>query len=60
MAIQRVRLRVAEGGHNVPEEVIIRRYHRGWKNFQKYYSDLVDDWVVFDNSGDIPVIIEEK
>jgi len=28
MAIQRVRLRVAEGGHNVPEEVIIRRYHR--------------------------------
>ena len=60
MAIQRVRLRVAEGGHNVPEKVIIRRYHRGWENFQKYYAELVDNWVIFDNSGDIPVIIEEK
>ena len=60
MAIQRVQLRVAEGGHNVPEEVIIRRYRRGWKNFQNYYADLVDDWVVYDNSGNIPVILEEK
>ncbi len=60
MAIQRVQLRVAEGGHNVPEEVIMRRYHRGWKNFKQYYADIVDDWVVFDNSGDSPVIIEEK
>lgn len=60
MAIQRVQLRVAEGGHNVPEEVIIRRYHRGWENFKKYYADLVDDWVVFDNAGDTPIIIEEK
>ncbi|MCD4719320.1 MAG: zeta toxin family protein [Desulfobacula sp.] len=60
MAIKRVQLRVDQGGHNVPEDVIIRRYHRGWKNFQKYYKDLVDAWVVFDNSGDLPLVLEEK
>ena len=60
MAIKRVQFRVAQGGHNVPEDVIIRRYHRGWENLQKYYKDLVDAWVVFDNSGDIPSVLEEK
>ncbi len=60
MAIQRVQLRVAEGGHNVPEDVIIRRYHRGWENFQKYYKQLVDAWVVFDNSKEVPEVLEEK
>ena len=60
MAIKRVETRVSEGGHSVPENVIIRRYHRGWENFQKHYKHIVDDWVVFDNSGDIPMILEEK
>jgi len=60
MAIKRVQLRVAQGGHNVPENVIIRRYHRGWDNLQKHYKHIVDDWIIFDNSGDIPLIIEEK
>jgi predicted ABC-type ATPase len=43
-----------------PENVIMRRFHRGWANFQKHYKHIVDDWVVFDNSGDIPLILEEK
>lgn len=42
MAIKRVQLRVREGGHDVPEDVIIRRYHRGWENLQKYYKQLAD------------------
>ncbi len=60
MAIKRVQLRVAEGGHNVPVDVIIRRYHRGWENFRKYYKNLVDAWVIFDNSKEIPEVLEEK
>jgi predicted ABC-type ATPase len=60
MALKRVQTRVSEGGHNVPENVIIRRFHRGWINLQKHYKHMVDDWVVFDNSGDIPLILEEK
>jgi predicted ABC-type ATPase len=60
MAVERVQLRVAQGGHNVPVDVIKRRYHRGWKNFLDHYKDLVDAWVIFDNSGAIPVVVEEK
>ena len=60
MALERVQLRVAQGGHNVPVDVIKRSYHRGWKNFLDHYKDLVDTWVFFDNSGISPVIIEEK
>jgi len=60
MAIKRVQLRVSQGGHSVPEDIVIRRYHRGWENFQKYYKDIVDVWVIFDNSGEIPRILEEK
>ena len=60
MAVNRVKLRVAEGGHNVPEEVIRRRYHKGWYNFQNHYKKSVNSWVVFDNSGEIPIVLEES
>lgn len=60
MAVHRVKLRVAEGGHNVPKNVIIRRYHKGWYNFQNYYKHKVDAYVVFDNSGEIPIILDES
>jgi predicted ABC-type ATPase len=60
MAVKRVQLRVSQGGHNVPVDVIKRRYHRGWKNFQNHYKKLVDAWVIFDNSGKIPLVLEEK
>lgn len=60
MAVKRVQLRVSQGGHNVPVDVIKRRYHRGWENFQNHYKKLVDAWVVFDNSGNIPLVLEEK
>jgi len=36
------------------------RYYRGWKNFLDHYKDLVDTWVIFDNSGISPVVIGEK
>ena len=60
LAIERVRLRVAQGGHNVPEHVIRRRYDRSWENFQQIYKHLADSWTMFDNSGKLPVIIEES
>lgn len=46
LAISRVALRVSQGGHHIPEEVIIRRFHRGWDNFHRYYKDLVDSWKI--------------
>ena len=60
MAIERVRLRVSQGGHNVPENIIRRRYDRSWENFQHIYRDLADSWTVFDTTKKMPVIIEDS
>ncbi len=59
-AIERVKLRVAKGGHNVPEQDIRRRYERSWDNFNTLYKPLADSWAIFDTSGDIPAIISES
>lgn len=57
MAIARVRHRVSEGGHDVPEAAVRRRFHAGWRNFEHVYRNLVDEWTVYDNSGTVPVLI---
>ena len=59
IAIARVKQRVAEGGHDVPEPVIRRRFRAGLRNFEHIYKDLVDEWAVYDNSGNQPVLVEE-
>ncbi len=59
IAIARVKQRVAEGGHDVPEPVIRRRFRSGLRNFEHIYKDLVDEWAVYDNSGNQPVLVEE-
>lgn len=51
LAIERVKTRVKEGGHNIPQDVIIRRYKRGLENFFSIYKDKVDNWMFVDNSG---------
>lgn len=56
LAITRVAMRVASGGHNIPEDVIRRRYDRGRKNFLELYSKLADRWQVYDNSGNNQLI----
>ena len=52
-------MRVSEGGHSIPEEVIERRYHLGIKNLMELYIPVVDSWMVFDNSSDISKIVSE-
>ena len=51
MAIERVKSRVENGGHSIPIDVIIRRYHRGLKNLINTYHLLADNWFILDNSG---------
>jgi predicted ABC-type ATPase len=58
-AIARVAARVRQGGHDVPPEVIRRRFIAGLRNFQHVYRGRVDDWQWFDNSGPIPRLLEE-
>ncbi|MEI9476180.1 MAG: zeta toxin family protein [Deltaproteobacteria bacterium] len=59
LAIERVRERVRQGGHDVPEEVIRRRYEAGWRNFNLVYKRLVDHWFLYDNAGRVPVLLEK-
>ncbi len=57
MAIARVQQRVREGGHGVEEDVIRRRFHTGWRNFQETYKLLVHEWALYDNAGRMPVLL---
>ena len=50
MAMRRVRRRVSEGGHNIPEETIRRRYQRGVDNFFNLYRPLANVWSFYDHS----------
>lgn len=60
LAIQRIRERVREGGHNVPVGDIKRRFSRGIINFFKIYEPIVDSWMMFDNSKEKPVLIAKR
>ncbi|VXD24268.1 conserved hypothetical protein [Planktothrix serta PCC 8927] len=59
LAIARVRRRVESGGHNIPEDVIRRRYERGRKNLTNLYLSLCNRWIVYDNSNLYLQIIAE-
>jgi predicted ABC-type ATPase len=49
MAFERVATRVSKGGHNIPEDVIERRYYSGIRNLLNLYIPVCDNWRIFDN-----------
>lgn len=59
MAIARVAMRVAQGGHNVSRAVVRRRFDAGLRNFEEIYKNLVDRWWWYDNADDVPRLISE-
>lgn len=58
MAVQRVAERVRQGGHDIPEATIRRRFEAGTRLFFDVYRPLVDQWVLYDNSGDEPLLMD--
>ena len=50
LAMQRVAERVAHGGHNIPQDVIVRRYSAGISNLFNLFMNEVDSWMIYDNS----------
>ncbi len=60
LAIERVRTRVLEGGHNVESHVIKRRYKNGIKNLFNIYMPIVDEVMIFDNSEGKYELLAEK
>ena len=59
MAVERVRLRVSQGGHNIPEPVIRRRFEEGWQNFHALYKAVVNDWFLYDNQYRQPTLLAQ-
>lgn len=58
-AIARVAMRVRQGGHNIPDHVVTRRFASGMRNFQEIYRYKVDLWQWYDNSDELPVLVDE-
>jgi predicted ABC-type ATPase len=59
LAKKRVNQRVISGGHNIPIDVIERRYLSGLNNFHMLYLSKVHQWYCFDNSHDNPILVAE-
>lgn len=49
-AIERVAERVAKGGHDIPRDIVIRRYWEGLDNLFQLYMPIVDTWILVNNS----------
>jgi predicted ABC-type ATPase len=48
-SIERVRRRVAAGGHNIPENIVRRRFARSLECLEQRYKPLVDEWYIYDS-----------
>jgi len=57
LAIARVAARVAQGGHDVANTVIRRRFDAGMRNCENVYRRLVNSWALYDNSEPTPRLI---
>lgn len=58
VAIERVAFRVQQDGHHIPENIIRRRFAAGRKNFEQQYRHIVNDWALYDNACEEPLLIE--
>lgn len=58
LAIARVAARVKQGGHSVPDDVIRRRFDSGLRNFRTVFRPIVNSWMLYNNSGPIPILVD--
>jgi len=58
LALERIKLRVRNGGHAIPEATVRRRFGRSLANFLRVYKPLADSWTIFDNvnQGRVPIL----
>lgn len=59
LAKKRVEMRVNEGGHFIPTDVIERRYYAGLKNLFELYLPICDIAIVYDNSENLNLVFEK-
>jgi predicted ABC-type ATPase len=58
LALKRIAARVRQGGHDIPEADVLRRFTRSVENFEKLYKPLADAWELYDNTGVEPIRLE--
>lgn len=57
----RIRQRVTKGGHDIPDDVQQRRFGKGLRLLLEPYRPLLDEWRLYDNTGDRPrLVVEER
>ncbi|HAX47582.1 MAG TPA: Zeta toxin family protein, partial [Bacteroidetes bacterium] len=59
LALARIEDRVKKGGHNIPNNVVIRRYTRSLENLVNIFIPICNEWSIFDNSTDKMNLIAE-
>jgi predicted ABC-type ATPase len=60
VALDRVARRVRDGGHSVPDDVVVRRYWTGLSNLRLLYIPLSDVAAIYDNSDGHRSLIAER
>lgn len=55
----RIKVRVLNGGHNIPKEDIVRRFYRSKENFCKLYKDMADEWNMFYNGTSEYILVAQ-
>jgi predicted ABC-type ATPase len=60
LAVRRVADRVKQGGHDIPDKVIQRRFIAGKENFLHVYKVLADSWRDYNNEAEEPVLISSS
>src|SRR5581483_8877207 len=58
VALRRIAQRVQQGGHAVPKADVLRRFQKELDKFRELYKPLADGWMLYDNSGTTPRLIE--
>jgi predicted ABC-type ATPase len=56
----RVKQRVRKGGHDIPDEVQQRRFGKGLRLLLEHYRPLLNDWRIYDNTGQEPHLVVEE
>jgi predicted ABC-type ATPase len=60
LAIERIESRLKKGGHDIPADIVRRRYYRSIDNFLNIYTNLANEWLLLDNSESHPNLIARK
>jgi predicted ABC-type ATPase len=60
VALVRVARRVAQGGHRIPSDVVVRRYAAGLRNMRHLYLPIADVAYIYDSTDEGGVMIAER